>query len=157
METTNTYTQLYVQFVFAVKYRSGLIQIDWEEQLHKFITSIVQNRKNKLLAINSASDHLHLLVGLNPNQSCSALMEQVKGKSSLFINEKKFTKNRFRWQEGFGVFSYSKSQVDYVVKYILNQKEHHKKMSFIEEYIDLLKEFGIVYDERYIFHEPIDD
>lgn len=157
MASTNTYSQLYVQFVFAVKYRSGLIQLDWEEQLHKFITSIVQNQQNKLLSINSVYDHMHLLVGLKPNQSCSELMEQVKGKSSLFINEKKFTKNKFRWQEGFGAFSYSRSQIDNVIKYILNQKEHHHNMTFREEYMGLLKKFEINYDEKYIFHEPISD
>lgn len=157
MASTNTYSQLYVQFVFAVKYRSGLIQIDWEEQLHKFITTIDQNQQNKLLSINSAYDHTHLLVGLKPNQSCSELMEQVKGKSSLFINEKKFTKNKFRWQEGFGAFSYSRSQIDDVIKYILHQKEHHHKMTFREEYMGLLKKFEINYDEKYVFHEPISD
>ena len=150
----NTYTQLYVQFVFAVKYRIGLIQPEWEEELHKYITGIVQNNGHKMIITNGMPDHLHLFVGLNPTQSISDLMRLVKGESSEWINLRRFTKGKFRWQEGYGAFSYSRSQIDRVYQYISNQKKHHEEKPFIEEYIQLLQEFGIEYDERYIFKAP---
>lgn len=153
----NTYTKLHVHFVFAVKYRAAVIQSDWEERLHKYITGIVQNNGHKMLAINSATDHLHLFAGINPKQSLSDLMQVVKGDSSEFINLHKFTKRKFNWQSGYGAFSNSYSQIDSVVKYILNQKNHHRKKTFREEYIKMLDEYGIQYDEKYIFHELMDD
>jgi REP element-mobilizing transposase RayT len=152
----NTYTQLYIHFVFAVKYRAAVIQPDWEENLHSYITGIAQNNGHKMLAINSATDHTHIFIGLNPKQSISEIMRLVKGDSSEFINKERFTTRKFNWQEGYGAFSNSKSQIDDVVKYIHKQKEHHKKKSFKEEYLDMLVKHGIDYDERYIFHDLMD-
>lgn len=151
----NTYTQLYIQMVFVVQNRQSLIHSDWEEQLYKYITGIVNNQGHKMLAINGTSDHLHILIGLNPVQSLSNLMQDIKGDSSKWINKNGFVKGRFSWQEGYGAFSYARSQLDNVIKYIMNQKEHHKKKSFEDEYREFLKAFEIEYDERYIF-KPIE-
>ncbi len=153
---SNTFTQLYFHFVFAVKYRAAVIQPEWEERLHKYITGILQDNRHKMLAINSATDHLHLFAGVNPRQSLADLMQAVKGDSSEFINLHKFTKRKFDWQDGYGAFSNSHSQIDSAVKYILNQKIHHKKKTFREEYLLMLKSNGIEYDEKYIFHELLD-
>jgi REP element-mobilizing transposase RayT len=125
----------------------------WKERLHKYIIAIVNNNGHKVLAINSMSDHLHLFFGMRPNQSLSDLMRLVKGDSSEWINKQNLVLGKFRWQEGFGAFSYSKSHTDKVVKYILNQEEHHRKKLFIEEYEEVLKEFEIDYNEQYIFKE----
>ena len=152
----NTYTQVHIHFVFAVKFRLSVIQPEWEEQLHKYITAIVQNNKHKLLAINSVSDHLHMFVGLHTTQSIADLMEQVKGDSSEFINKRAFTTKKFNWQVGYGAFSHSHSQVDTVIKYILNQKEHHKKVSFKDEYVKMLKDYKVDYDEKYTFQDLMD-
>ncbi|WP_428660187.1 IS200/IS605 family transposase [Runella sp.] len=152
----NTYTQLYIHCVFAVKYRAAVIKPEWEDRLHKYITGIVQNNGHKMLSINSASDHLHLLVGLHPKQSISEMMQLVKGDSSEFINKEGLTKRKFQWQEGYGAFSNSRSQIDSVIKYILNQKEHHRKKTFREEYLNILKDYNIDFDEKYIFHELLD-
>ena len=152
----NTFTQLYVQCVFAVKYRATLIQPQWEERLRLYITAIVQNHKHKMIAINNMPDHLHFFIGLHPNQSVSNMMQLVKGDSSKWINEEKLTKRKFHWQDGYGAFTYSRSQIDSVASYIHNQKEHHKKVSFIDEYQKMLKSFDIGYDPRYIFKEPED-
>ncbi len=153
----NTYTQLYIHFVFAAKYRAAVIHPEWEKYLHRYIIGIVQNNGHKLLVVNSVSDLLHLFVGLNPKQSISELMQFTKGDSSEFVNKKGFTKRKFHWQDGYGAFSNSRSQLDAVIKYILNQKEHHHKKTFREEYIGMLKDYGVDYDEKYIFHEPLDD
>ncbi|MBL7816464.1 MAG: IS200/IS605 family transposase [Saprospiraceae bacterium] len=147
----NTYTQLHVQLVFAVKYREGVIGKEWEERLYTYITGIVQNFNHKVLAINGMSDHIHILVGMRPTQSISELMEAIKGSSSKWINQEKFLKTKFAWQEGYSAFSYTKSHVPQVQKYIFNQKEHHKKESFLDEYRQVLKGFGIDYDDKYIF------
>lgn len=130
----NTYTQVYVHFVFAVKYRKAVISNEWKEEMHKYITGIVQNNKHKMLAINSVADHLHMLVGLHTEQSMCELMKMAKGDSSEFINKKKFTKWKYQWQSGYGAFSNSKSQIDRVVKYIANQEKHHSKKKFLDEY-----------------------
>jgi putative transposase len=151
----NTYTQLYVHFVFAVKYRQALISEVWEEKLHKYITGIVQNNGHKLLAINSAVDHLHMFVGLNPKQSISEMMQLVKGDSSEFINKEKLTKEKFHWQSGYGAFSNSRSQIDAVCTYIQNQKMHHSKKSFKEEYLEILKDYKVDFEEKYIFTDLI--
>ena len=153
----NTYTQLYVHFVFAVKYRKALIHQDWEGRLQKYITGTVQNNGHKLLAINNMPDHLHLFVGLNPKQSISELMKIVKGDSSEFINKEGLTRRKFSWQEGYGAFSNSSSQIDGVCKYILNQKEHHTKITFQKEYLDILKDYAVEYNEKYIFQDLSDD
>lgn len=149
----NTYTQVHIQCIFAVKYRKAQIKNNWKEKLHKYITGIVQNNKHKMIEINSMPDHMHLFFGMRPHQSISDLMEMVKGKSSLWINESNLTPSLFRWQEGYGAFSYSKSQIPNVANYIRNQEAHHKKISFLDEYRQFLKKFGIEYDEKYIFRE----
>jgi REP element-mobilizing transposase RayT len=147
----NTYTQLYIHCVFAVKFRQSVIQSEWEEQLNKYITGIVQNNGHKLLAINSASDHMHIFFGLNPKQSLSEMMRLVKGDSAEFVNKQKFTATRFQWQEGYGAFSNSRSQITDVIQYISNQKVHHLKKSFKDEYQKMLEVYGIEYDEQYLF------
>jgi putative transposase len=154
---SNTFTQLYIHFVFAVKYRKATILEDWEDRLQKYITGVVQHNEHKLLAINTMPDHLHLFVGLNPKQSISDLMRLVKGDSSEFINKEGFTKRKFHWQDGYGAFSNSRSQIPGVVKYILNQKQHHTKKTFREEYLQMLKDYMVEYDEKYIFHDLLDD
>ena len=147
----NTYSQIYIQIVFTVKGRQNLIPKKHREELHKFITGIVSKRGQKLLAIFAMPDHIHLLVGLNPNMAISDLVRDIKAGSSKFISENNWVKNKFSWQEGYGAFSYSKSQIDNVVKYILNQEKHHKKRTFKEEYLDFLKKFEIDYNEKYLF------
>ena len=150
----NTYTQLHIQLVFAVKYRAALIQKIWQPRLHEYITGIFQNNDHKMLQINSMPDHIHIFTGMRPNQSISALVQNVKAESSKWIKDNKFCKSVFAWQEGFGAFSYSKSHVDSVIRYIQNQEAHHKKETFLDEYRRVLKAFEIDYDERYIFKEP---
>lgn len=152
----NTYSQLYIHVVFAVKSRTAAINVQWEERLHKYITGIIQNNGHKLLAINSMPDHIHILIGLNPKQSISELMRLVKGDSSEFINKEKLVLGKFQWQDGYGAFSNSHSQIDGVVKYIINQKHHHYKKTFKDEYLDMLKSFDVDYNEQYIFKELID-
>ena len=153
----DTYTQLYIHCVFAVKYKAAIIQPVWEERLHKYITGKLQNNGHKLLAINSVPDHLHFFVGLNPMQSISEMMQLAKGDSSEFVNNQKFTQRKFHCQSGYGAFSNSRSQIGKVVKYILNQKEHHCKIKFREEYIEMLKDYNVDYNEKYIFHELLDE
>lgn len=152
----NTYTQLHIHFVFAVKYRAAVIEDSWREVLHKYITGIVQNNDHKMLCINSVADHLHLFIGFDTKQSIMELMRQVKGDSSEMINDKRFTKRKFHWQDGYGAFSNSHSQIDAVVKYIKSQKEHHRKKTFREEYLKMLKDYGVEHDEKYIFHDLLD-
>jgi len=147
----NTYSQLYVHFVFAVKHRQCLIHPNWNNSLYKYITGIIQNHKHKLIAINGMPDHIHILIGLIPSQSMSELMKYVKGSSSKWINDNRLVNGKFEWQSGFGAFSYSSSDVGTVARYIQNQEEHHRISSFREEYVQLLNEFGIVYNEKYIF------
>ncbi len=148
----NTYTKIYIQAVFSPINRECLIQPKWEDELHKYITGIVQNKGHKMIAINGMPDHIHLFFGMKPNQSLSDLMRDVKSNSSKWINEKRFLKGKFMWQEGFGAFSYGHSQIDNVAKYILNQKEHHKKRSFKEEYLLLLRKFEVEYKNEYVFN-----
>ena len=147
----NTYTQIHIHFVFAVKSRQTLIQETILNRIEKYITGIVQNVGHKLLAIYCMPDHAHLFVGLRPDQSISDLMREVKSKSSELINIEKLTKKKFNWQEGYAAFSYSHSQVQNVINYILNQPEHHKKKTFKDEYFEFLKKFEISYDEKYLF------
>jgi len=151
----NTYTQIHLQFVFAPKFRASLIHPDWEDELYKYITGIVQNNNHKMLCINGMPDHLHLLAGFRTTQSIADFMQDVKANSSGWINDKKLTKSRFEWQSGFGAFSYSKSHVPNVINYIKNQKTHHRKQTFLEEYKMFLEKFEVDYDEQYIFKEPI--
>jgi len=147
----NTYSQIYVQLIFAVKGRACHINPKWKDELFKYITGIVSIKKQKLIAINGVSDHVHILVGLRPEMSISDLMRDIKSNSSGFINDRKWLKIKFHWQEGFGAFSYSRSQLSAVINYIRNQEKHHKKKTFREEYIDFLKKFDVDYDERYLF------
>ena len=151
----NTYTQIHVQFVFAVKYRDGLIQSSFKAELYQYISGVLKPHNHKLLAINGMQDHIHIFIGMRPTQSISDLMQDIKGNSSKWINEKQFLKVKFEWQEGYGAFSYSKSHVNSVIDYIKNQEEHHKKDSFRDEYLKFLKAFEIDYDERYIFKDLI--
>jgi len=149
----NTFIQIYLQFVFAVQDRTSLIRPEWKDELYKYISGIVQNNNHKLIAINGMSNHLHVFVGYKPHQLIPDLLQDLKGSSSKWINEKGFIRGKFGWQAGYGAFSYSHSQIDSVVKYIMNQEEHHKKKTFRAEYIELLKRFKIEYDEQYILKE----
>ena len=149
----NTYTQIHLHIVFAVKYRECLINRSWSEELYKYITGIVQNNNHKMLAINGMPDHVHLLIGMRPAQSISDLLNYIKSNSAKWINEKKILKERFQWQEGYGAFSCSKSHMKNVIEYIENQEKHHQKHTFKEEYIDCLKKQEIEFEEKYIFKE----
>lgn len=151
----NTFTQIYIHTVFTVQNRLSLIQQGWKDELYKYITGIVTNQGHKLIAINGMPDHVHVFFGMKPIQSLSGLMQDVKGDSSKWVNKKKLVAGKFSWQEGYGGFSYSHSQIDMVVKYIMNQEKHHQKWSFIQEYTDLLKKFNIDFNEAYIF-KPIE-
>lgn len=147
----NTYTQIHIHTLFAVKKRTGLIQKEWKDELYKYITGIIQTQDHKLVAINGMPDHLHIFFGMRPIQSLSYLVQDIKGRSSKWINEKKFIKDKFEWQEGYGAFSYSKSQVSKVIVYVQNQEVHHRKITFSEECKKFLKKFEVDYDERYVF------
>ncbi|MBP6333994.1 MAG: IS200/IS605 family transposase [Bacteroidia bacterium] len=147
----NTFSQIYIQIVFAVKYRQCLILPEWETDLFKYITGTIQNKQQKLLAINGMPDHLHILIGMKPTCCISDLVREVKKSSNDFINESKFCKNKFSWQDGFGAFSYSHSDLDKVIRYILNQKKHHKMQTFKEEYEELLLNFEIEFKQEYLF------
>jgi len=147
----NTYSQVYLQFIFAVKGKQNIIPQKLNDELQKYITGIIQNRNQKMLAINNMPDHIHLLVGFGTTMSIGDLMEEAKSISSKFINDKGWIRGKFEWQRGYGVFSYSRSQIDVVIKYIMNQQEHHKKQTFKEEYLEFLKKFEIDYDERFLF------
>ncbi len=147
----NTYSQIYIQVVSAVHGRENLISSEWKDELYKYITGIVKNNGQKLLAINGVSDHVHILLNIKPNIALSDLVRDVKANSSRFINEKKFVKDKFNWQEGFGAFSYSISQLDDVIKYIENQEVHHGETTFKDEYLTFLKRFDVEFDEKYIF------
>jgi putative transposase len=147
----DTFSQIYIQIVFAVKNRNALIQPDWEEELYKYITGIVQNKGQKMLAINGTKNHIHFLVGMKPSCCLSDLVREIKKSSNSFINEKQFCHFKFKWQEGFGAFSYSHSQLTRVIKYISNQKEHHKKHTFKDEYLAFLKAFEIEFRNEFLF------
>jgi putative transposase len=150
----NTYHQIHIQGIFAVKKRTGLIRKEWKDELYKYITGVIQKHDHKLLAINGMPDHVHVFFGMRPTQSLSDLMQDVKGGSSKWINEKKFIKEKFEWQGGFGAFSYSKSQSSQVIGYSQNQEVHHRKITFPDGYKKFPEKFEIDYDERYIFKEP---
>ncbi len=150
----NTYTQLYIQFVFAVQDRMSLIRPEWEEELYRYVTGIVQNKSHKMIAVNGVADHLHLFVGLHTTQSIADFMRMVKGESSEWINAQRYVTGRFSWQEGYGAFSYGRSQINQVYEYIANQKKHHARINFEQEYIQLLEKFELKFDKQYIF-KPI--
>jgi putative transposase len=147
----NTYTQLYIQFVFAVKHRQALINASWKDDLYKYITGIVQNKGSKMLAINGMSDHIHIFLGYKPSISIPDLVKDIKLASNDWINKNLLTNQKFAWQEGYGAFSYSRSQISNVCSYIENQEQHHSKQLFKDEYISFLKNFDIDYDDKYLF------
>lgn len=147
----NTYTQLYIHFVFAVQNRASVIHEISRERIEKYICGIANKLKHKPLAIYCMPDHAHFLVGLNPDQSISDFMRDIKSSSSEFINNEKLVQGKFNWQKGYGAFSYSRSQLNQVINYIRNQPAHHKKRSFKEEYFELLQKFEVEFEERYLF------
>ncbi len=146
-----TFSQIYIQVVFAVKSRQNFIEPSFEEELYKYISGIITAKEQKSLAVNGMPDHVHLLVGLKPSMRISDLVRDVKNNSTNFINEKGWLKTHFSWQEGYGAFSYSQSQFGNVIDYIKNQKGHHIKRTFREEYLSFLKMFDISFDEKYLF------
>ena len=146
-----TYTQIYIQLVFSVKHRESLIASFWKDELCKHITGTVQNNKSKMLAVNGMPDHMHVFIGYKPTVSIPDLVKDIKVSSSLFVNDKKLAKGKFAWQEGYGAFSYSLSQIDRVCKYVMNQELHHKKLTFREEYTKFLKGFKVEYEDKYLF------
>ncbi len=146
----NTYTQISIQAVFAVQNRENFITRDWRDDLHKYIAGIIQ-KEAKSLAVGGWRDHVHIFFGLPPASNISGLVQTVKANSSKWINEQNLVKGKFQWQEGFAAFSYSKSQRDAVIKYIMNQEKHHGKKSFKEEYIEMLTKFEVEYNEKYLF------
>ncbi len=146
-----TFSQIYIQVVFAVKGRENLIGKDWKDDLHKYIAGIIKGKEQKSIIINGMPDHIHAFIGLKPVMSVSDLVRDIKNNSSKWINDNKLIKGKFQWQEGYGAFSYSQSQIENVYNYILNQEEHHKIKTFREEYTDFLKKFEIEHNEKYLF------
>jgi putative transposase len=146
-----TFSQMYIQVVFAVKGRENLIAKNWREELHRYISGIITANGQKSIIVNGAADHVHCFIGLKPSMAVADLTREIKNNSSKFINEKKLTKYKFNWQEGYGAFSYAQSQVENVYHYILNQEEHHKKNNFRAEYIELLRYFQVEFNEKYLF------
>ena len=151
----NTYHQIYLQTVFAVKYRNAVLHKSWRPKLQGIIGNLINETGCKTIIVNGVEDHIHCLLGLKPSISISELMKTVKAKSSKYINDYKLTPERFEWQVGYGVFSYRQSDVDQIYNYIQNQEAHHAKQSFKEEYLELLKEFEIIYEDQYTFNELI--
>ena len=145
------FSQIYIQVVFAVKGRDSVIHSSWEEELYKYISGIVRNKEQKMLAINGMPDHIHFFIGMKPSCCLSDLVREIKKSSNEFIKEKGFTKFKFQWQEGYGAFSYSHSALDNVIAYIKNQKQHHKKQTFRDEYIEFLRKFQIEFKDEYLF------
>ncbi len=147
----NTYSQIYVHIVFAEKGRKSLIDRSWREELHKHITGTIQNKQNKLIAIGGIEDHIHILIGLNPSQVISDLVRDIKVSSTFFINKRRFVRGHFNWQEGFGAFTISKSEIPRVARYIENQERHHRRQSFESEYKQILIKNAVEYEEEYLF------
>jgi len=147
----NTFSQIYIQTVFAVSGRLSLITKDYKEELYKYITGLVRNKGQKLLQINGMSDHVHILIGLRPAMAVAELVRDIKSDSSDWLNRKKLSRGRFSWQEGYGAFSYGHSQLDTIIRYIQNQEKHHRRRSFKDEYLTLLKKFEIEFKEEYVF------
>ncbi|WP_346859364.1 IS200/IS605 family transposase [uncultured Draconibacterium sp.] len=147
----NTYTQMYVHLVFSPKNRQALIRNEWKNELERYITGIVQNNGHKLLSINAVTDHIHIFIGYNVNQMIPKLVEEIKTSTNAWINENRFSEFHFEWQKGYGAFSHSRSQIDVVINYILTQEEHHKKKSFREEYLEILRKNDIKFNADYVF------
>jgi REP element-mobilizing transposase RayT len=146
-----TYSQLYIQIVFAVKGRQNLIDKEWRDELHKYISGIITGKGQKSIIVNGVADHIHCFVGLKPSMSISDLVRDIKNNSSKYVNENGWVNGKFRWQEGFGSFSYSHSHIENVYRYILNQEQHHKMKTFKQEYLEFLGKFRIEYNEKYLF------
>ncbi len=146
-----TFSQIYIQVVFAVKYRGCLISDAWKLELFKYVSGIIRAKEQKSIIVNGMADHVHCFIGLKPAMAISDLVRDIKNNSSNFINDKSFIKGKFEWQAGYGAFSYAHSQLDHVYNYILNQEEHHKKKTFKEEYLETLNEFGIDYKSEFLF------
>jgi len=146
-----TFSQIYIQAVFAVEGRANLLQKPWREEVFKYMSGIIKGKNQKPIIVNGVANHVHLFIGLKPSIAVSDLVRDIKNNTSNFINTQKFVHGRFSWQEGFGSFSYAHSQMEQVYQYILNQEEHHRKKTFKEEYLEFLKKFEIEYDEKYLF------
>src|SRR6185369_9009425 len=147
----NTFSQIYIQTVFAVSGRLTLITQDFKEELHKYISGIVRKQNQKLIRINGMSDHLHILIGLKPSKALSDLVRDTKADSSDWVNRQKLSRGKFSWQEGFGAFSYGHSQLNTIIRYIENQEQHHQRRTFKKEYLTLLRKFEIEFKEEYVF------
>lgn len=147
----STYSQIYIQYVFAVKGRQNLLHKAWREEVFKYISGIIKAKDQKPIIVNGVADHVHVFVGLKPSMCISDLVRDIKNNSSKFINEQGWINGKFSWQEGYGAFSYAHSQIDNVYHYILNQEEHHRKKTFKEEYLEFLQKFEVEYDDKYIF------
>ncbi len=147
----NTFSQIYIQTVFAVSNRMSLIQPAFKEDLYKYITGIVTNQKQKLISINGMPDHIHILIGLRPSMALADLVREIKADSTNYINRNKFVHGKFSWQEGYGAFSYGHSQLDTIIRYIHNQEKHHQRRSFKVEYLTLLRKFDVAFEEKYVF------
>lgn len=147
----NTFSQIYIQTVFAVSGRRSLITQNFKEELHKYITGIVRKKDQKLISINGMPDHLHILIGLRPAMALADLVRDIKSDSSDWINRNKLVRGKFAWQEGYGAFSYGHSQLDMIIRYIQNQEKHHRRRSFKNEYLTLLRKFQIEFKEEYVF------
>lgn len=146
-----TFSQIYIQAVFAVEGRANLLQKPWREEVFKYMAGIIKGKNQKPIIVNGVADHVHLFIGLKPSMALSDLVRDIKNNTSNFINTQNFVHGKFSWQEGFGSFSYAHSQIEQVYQYILNQEEHHRKKTFKEEYLDFLKKFELEYDEKYLF------
>ena len=146
----STYSQIYIQIVFAVQGRESFIKPVWEERLHKYIAGFISNQQQKLIGINGTPNHIHILIGMTPTCCLSDLVRELKKASNSFINENKLCSYIFHWQEGFGAFSYSRSQIDNVVRYIRDQKKHHAKKTFKDEFLEFLQKYEVTYDEKYL-------
>lgn len=147
----NTFSQIYIQTVFAVSGRESLIKPAFKEDLYKYIAGIVRNQRQKLIAINGMPDHIHILIGLKPAMALADLVQEIKADSTNFLNKRRLLHGRFNWQEGYGAFSYGHSQLDRVIRYIQNQEKHHGRQSFKSEYMSLLRKFDIGFEEKYVF------
>ncbi len=150
-----TFSQIYIQIVFAVKGRENLLQKPWRDEVFKYMSGIIKGKNQKPIIVNGVANHVHVFVGLKPAMNISDLVRDIKNNSSNFINEQKFIKGKFSWQEGFGAFSYGHSQIETVYQYVANQEEHHKKKTFKQEYLEFLDKFHIPFEERYVFEELI--
>ena len=147
----NTFSQIYIQYVFAVKGRGNLLQKPWRRDVFKYMAGVIKGKNQKSIIVNGVADHVHVFVGIKPTMNISDLVRDIKNNSSKFINEHRFLNGEFAWQKGYGAFSYAHSQIKYVYQYINNQEEHHRKKSFKEEYLEFLQEFEIEYNEKYLF------